>query len=182
MTRLVRSALLLLAVGCPASPGPPGIWLDVPFVRQEKEGCGAATISMVIQYWNRDHDPSLAARADPHSIQQALYSRQAHGIFASAMEHYFEEAGFRAFAFRGNWDDLKSHLRKGRPLIACLKGAGRSESRHYVVVAGLDWERNVVFVNDPARRKLVRLDRKSFERSWGAADNWTLLAVPKPQE
>ena len=31
----------------------PGVWLDVPFVRQEKNGCGAASIAMVMQYWQR---------------------------------------------------------------------------------------------------------------------------------
>ena len=28
-----------------------GVWLDVPFVKQEKDGCGAASIAMVMQYW-----------------------------------------------------------------------------------------------------------------------------------
>jgi len=29
------------------------VWLDVPFVKQEKNGCGAASIAMVMQYWQR---------------------------------------------------------------------------------------------------------------------------------
>ena len=29
-----------------------GIWLDVPFVPQEKNGCGAAVIAMVMDYWS----------------------------------------------------------------------------------------------------------------------------------
>jgi predicted double-glycine peptidase len=157
----------------------PGIWLDVPFVRQKKDGCGAASISMVIQYWNKQGDPALAARADPPAIQDALYSRDAHGIFASGMERYFEESGFRTYAFKGDWADLKRHLSKGRPLIVCLKEAGRGGPLHYVVVAGLDWQENVAFLNDPARRKLLRVDRASFEKSWRAAGNWTLLALPE---
>src|ERR1043165_5812507 len=36
-----------LALGTPAS----GVWLDVPFIKQEKDGCGAASIAMVMQYW-----------------------------------------------------------------------------------------------------------------------------------
>jgi ABC-type bacteriocin/lantibiotic exporter with double-glycine peptidase domain len=158
---------------------PDAIWLDVPFVRQEKDGCGAASISMVMQYWNRDKDEQLSARADPRVIQRALFSKEAKGIFASAVQRYFEEAGFRAFAFKGEWIDLKNHLLQGRPLVVCLKG---KDTLHYVVVAGLDWQQNLVFVNDPARRKLLRLDRSSFEKSWSAARNWTLLALPKQPE
>ena len=30
-----------------------GVWLDVPFVKQEKNGCGAASIAMVMQFWQR---------------------------------------------------------------------------------------------------------------------------------
>ena len=158
--------------------GPPGVWLDVPFVRQENEGCGAASISMVMKYWEKDRSSALSAKADPRLIQESLYSKEARGIFASAIEQYFREAGFRTFAFRGEWQDLKGHLSKGRPLIVSLKGSGRSDPLHYVVVAGLDWQQDFVFVNDPARRKLLRLDRSSFEKSWSAAGNWTLLAVP----
>jgi len=35
-------------------------------------------------------------------------------------------------------------------------------------------------VNDPARRKLIKVDRQSFEKEWAAAQYWTLLAVPQP--
>jgi len=35
-----------------------------------------------------------------------------------------------------------------------------------------------VFVNDPARGKLLRIERAEFEKEWQAAKNWMLLAVP----
>ena len=50
---------------------------------------------------------------------------------------------------------------------------------HYVVVAGLDWRQDLVMVNDPARRKLLKIDRATFERDWEIADRWTLLALPR---
>ncbi len=184
MTRMLARVsvffVALLSLG--GTTRPDAIWLDVPFVKQEKDGCGAASISMVMQYWSREKDPRLSARSDPRVIQQALFSKEAKGIFASAMERYFEEAGFRAFAFKGAWKDLKNHLLQGRPLIVCLRGSGPRDALHYVVVAGLDGQQNFIFVNDPGRRKLFRLDRLSFERSWSAAGNWTLLALPQQHE
>jgi ABC-type bacteriocin/lantibiotic exporter with double-glycine peptidase domain len=155
------------------------ICLDVPFVKQEKDGCGAASIAMVMQYWQRQQGIAAPAGADAAQIQAALYSHDAHGIYASAMERYFQQNGYRTFAFRGNWNDLQHHLAKGRPLIVALQ-PGSGLPLHYVVLAGLDSEHNAVLVNDPAQRKLLKEDRTAFMRKWNAASKWTLLAVPQP--
>lgn len=157
-----------------------GVWLDVPFVKQEKDGCGAASIAMVMQYWSRQQaKPELGA--DAGEIQRLLYSREGHGIYASDLEHYFQEHGFQTFAFPGEWDDLKQHLEKGRPLIVALKSSHRNPEPHYVVVAGLDWGRNLVLLNDPAQRKLLKEERSKFEKQWSAVGKWTLLALPLQQ-
>ena len=157
-----------------------GIWLDVPFVPQEKDGCGAASIAMVMQYWQRQQPESDIAVADPAVIQRGLYSRKAHGIYASDLERYFHEHSFTTYSFRGTWDDLRQHLEKGRPLIVALKPLPAEPSLHYVVVVGLDWSQNVVQVNDGAQRKLLKEDRDNFEKKWNAGGRWTLLALPQP--
>jgi uncharacterized protein YvpB len=156
-----------------------GVWLDVPFINQEKDGCGAASIAMVMQYWQKQQPESNIATADPVAIQHALYSSKAHGIYASDLERYFHEHAFTTFAFHGNWDDLRQHLEKGRPLIVALKPLPAEAALHYVVVVGLDWRQNVVQVNDAAQRKLLKEDRNSFEKEWNAAGHWTLLALPQ---
>ena len=174
-----RVVALLWLGGLLAAGGPPGIWLDVPFIKQEKDGCGAASVAMVMQYWQRQQliPGASGSAADVKQIRRALYSDEAHGIYSSAVQRYFQLHNFRSFAFTGNWSDLRQHLEKGRPLIVALK-PGSGSSLHYVVVAGLDWERQLVLVNDPAERKLVKRERTEFERQWKEAGNWTLLAVP----
>ncbi len=153
----------------------PGVWLDVPFVKQEKDGCGAASIAMVIQYWQAQQGQEANQTSDAIQIQRALYSPKAHGIYASDMERYFQENGFRTFTIRGEWEDLKQHLDKGRPLIVALKPA--AGALHYVVVTG--FAADTVTVNDPAQRKLLQQERPIFEREWSAAERWTLLALPQ---
>lgn len=150
-----------------------GVWLDVPYVHQGTNGCGAAVLSMVMQYWAGHGAPLSAADVDVERIQRALYSPKARGIFASELVSYLESRGFRTFTFKAEWGDLESHLSKGRPLIVCLK---EPSSLHYVVVAGIEPENNLILLNDPARRKLTKVDRKDFESAW--KDHWTLLAVP----
>jgi ABC-type bacteriocin/lantibiotic exporter with double-glycine peptidase domain len=157
----------------------PGVWLDVPFIRQEKDGCGAASIAMVMQYWRLQQHKQADAAADAVTIQRSLYSKKDHGIHASDLEHYFQQNGFQTFAFAGKWGDLKQHLEKGRPLIAALKPSALETSFHYVVVVGVDPAQDVVYVNDAAQRKLLKQDRASFEKQWSAVGYWTLLALPK---
>jgi predicted double-glycine peptidase len=157
----------------------PALWLDVPFVRQAKDGCGSASVAMVMEYWSGQQNQAAGLDADAGRIQQALYSRAARGIYASDLERYFQDHGFLTFAFAGEWADLKQHLEKGRPLIVALRPR-TGAALHYVVVAGLGEDPRLVLVNDPAERKLLKRDWPSFEREWRAAGQWTLLALPQP--
>lgn len=170
--------IVLSAAGLLWASADANVWLDVPFVKQEKNGCGAASIAMIMQYWQRQQKtvPSGAENAD--HIQQVLYSKPAHGIYASDLEQYLAQHGFRTFAFRGEWSDLQSNIAKGRPLIVALQ-PGQDDPLHFVVIAGVEPDAALVLMNDPAQRKLLKQDRSDFEKQWKAAGNWTLLAVPK---
>jgi predicted double-glycine peptidase len=155
------------------------MWLDVPFVKQSKDGCGASAIAMVMQYWNRQQSIQPGESSDPDHILQILFSNHAHGVYASKMKQYFDANGFRAFTFKGEWTDLNEHIAKGRPLIVALKPSRLAAALHYVVVVGVDPAGDIVIVNDPAQRKLLKQGRTSFEREWNATGQWTLLAVPQ---
>ena len=170
--------LALLCVSLLSATGPPGLWLDVPFVKQEKNGCGAASVAMVMQYWLRQAGRRAGDSADAAHIQSALYSHQAKGIYSSAIERYFREQNFRTFRLHGTWSDLQQHLEKGRPMIVMLRPE-HQVPLHYAVVTGVEPLEGMVLLNDPAERKLQKLDRATFEKSWNAAGNWTLLALPQ---
>lgn len=157
----------------------PGSWIDVPFIKQEKDGCGAASIAMVMQYWEKHKARPADTNSDAATIQRTLYSSKEHGIRASDMERYFQQHGFQTFVFAGKWEDLKQHVEKGRPLIVALKPSALETSLHYVVVVGIDPEQDIVLLNDAAQRKLLKQERASFEKQWSAVGRWTLLALPK---
>jgi len=177
---LVRIAVVVVCLcGFVLAAHPAGVWLDVPFVKQEKNGCGAASIAMVMQFWQRQQGLPPAS-SDAAQIQRTLYSSSAHGIYASDLERYLDKSGFRTFAFAGTGEDLRQHLEKGRPLIVALQPTGRVPL-HYVVVTGLDTEQNLILLNDPAERKLRKQEMASFEKEWSNAGHWTLLAVPRSE-
>jgi ABC-type bacteriocin/lantibiotic exporter with double-glycine peptidase domain len=175
---LLTAVVCACAVVCMAAPT--AIWLDVPFVKQDENGCGAASIAMVMQFWQRRQGLSPNADSDVRRIQRSLYSAKAHGIYASDLERYFGQRGYRVYAFEGGAADLQQHLAKGRPLIVTLKPEGGG-TLHYVVVAGFDGEHNLVLLNDPAERKLLKREIGNFEKEWKGAGHWTLLAVPQAE-
>src|SRR5262245_15318138 len=133
------------------------LWIDLPFIHQDKNGCGSASIWMVMEYWKP------IATASIEDIQQQLYSKEAGGIYTRDMVRYLEAHGYRVFTFRGEWSDLEHYIVKGRPLIVCLERNSRGVPLHYVVVAGVDTVQNLVLLNDPAQRKLLSMSRVDFE-------------------
>jgi ABC-type bacteriocin/lantibiotic exporter with double-glycine peptidase domain len=179
-TSFALLAIALLSAALTLAADTAGNWMDIPFVAQSKDGCGSAVISMVMRYWAKQPEQRGQAQfdSDPQKIQQLLFVPAEKGIPASAMLNYFQQNGYRTFAFRGEWSDLRRHISQGRPLIVSLKTSGPRGPLHYAVVAGVDWERNYVFLNDPARGKMLRISREGFLQEWSPANNWTLLAVP----
>jgi predicted double-glycine peptidase len=163
-----------------AAKGASGLWLDVPYIHQEKDGCGSASLAMIMRYWRGKNFSIAEERADPSRIQRELYAAKPRGIYSSDMERYLRESGFEVFVFRGDFSDVRSHLLKGRPLIAGLKP--KAAPRHYVVVVGIEPGDAGVLLNDPERGKLLRVERAEFIRAWQGTGNWTLLAVPHHPE
>jgi ABC-type bacteriocin/lantibiotic exporter with double-glycine peptidase domain len=153
------------------------MWIDVPFVSQPREGCGAASLSMLMQYWAGKQQLPNSPDSDVALIQHQLYSKTERGIPAEQMGKYLRQHGFKAFAFPGNWSDLEAQIAKGRPLIVAIRPEGQSEL-HYVVIDGVDTAKGLITMNDPAVRKLLTEERGQFEKEWSATHNWTLLAVP----
>jgi len=142
--------------------------LDVPFVPQRKDTCGAACLAMVMRYWSVPvtHDEIAAELLEP-----ALG-----GILGSRLERFARDRGFTAVAYEGDLDQARRYVAKGRPLIVALR-AGR-DRYHNVVVVGFDASRNAVLVHDPAQGARRRMVVRDFERRWAAAGHWTLLVLP----
>lgn len=181
MALSARILIALLLVPVVTTGAGSGVWLDVPYVRQSKEGCGSAALAMVLQYWSEKGAAISTDRTDAEKIQQELYSKESHGIRAEAMDRYLRDSGFSSIQFRGEWNDLENDLGKGRPLIAAIR-PGPKASLHYVVVVGVDRTQDAVLLNDSERGKLIRTERPEFEKEWQRTGNWTLLALPKSSE
>jgi ABC-type bacteriocin/lantibiotic exporter with double-glycine peptidase domain len=141
--------------------------LDVPFVPQEKDTCAAASLAMVLAYWD--------APVSPDEIAAAVVQPELHGALGSRLGAFARERGFTAIAYTGDARQLREMLAKGRPLIVAWKMAHRRF--HNVVVVGVDASGNVR-VNDPAVGARRTVSAADFEKRWAGTGRWTLLVQP----
>jgi ABC-type bacteriocin/lantibiotic exporter with double-glycine peptidase domain len=140
--------------------------LDVPFVPQVEDTCGAAALTMVLRFWGQDasHD-ALAAE---------LQARELKGVAGSRLAEAARTRGLGANAYRGDARQLREYVEKGRPLIVAWDmGRGRF---HDVVVIGFDGDD--VLVHDPAQGASRKVKERTFEDRWAGAGHWTLLVMP----
>ena len=141
--------------------------LDVPFVAQQKDTCAAASLAMILRYWD--------APVSHDEIKAALVEPELHGALGSQLAAFARERGFTAIAYAGDPRQLHAMVAKGRPLIVAWKMAhGRF---HNVVVVGMDDAGNA-WVNDPAAGANRPVLAADFEKRWLGAGHWTLLVQP----
>jgi tetratricopeptide (TPR) repeat protein len=144
-----------------------GATLDVPYVAQRKDTCGAAALAMVLRYWQDD--------ASHDDIARTLLTPELHGIAGSRLAEFARGRGMEAVAYRGDMAHLRDFVGKGRPLIvAWHMGRGRF---HDVVVVGFDDARRAVIVHDPAQGPGRAVRERTFEKRWSGAGYWTLLVA-----
>jgi ABC-type bacteriocin/lantibiotic exporter with double-glycine peptidase domain len=147
--------------------------ITVPFHRQQKNGCGPASVEMLESYWSAQQPEIVPATRT--TLRTRLTASQDQGALLSDMRDYLISNGYHAFTFQASSADLKEQLSKGRVPIVALK-SNRKSDLHYVVVTGID--EHQMWLNDPAKRKPGHVDRAKFLDSWIRAGGWMLLAVP----
>jgi ABC-type bacteriocin/lantibiotic exporter with double-glycine peptidase domain len=143
--------------------------IAVPFVPQQKDTCGAASLAMVLRFWGvaADHDELAAAAAEAGQ----------RGASGARLAELARARGLFALAYEGDLRQLEESLEKGRPIVVAL-GAGSGRLQHDVVVVGI--EAGHVLLHDPSEGRDRRVRTREFERRWSATGHWSLLVLPRP--
>ena len=171
-------AVLLPAPGCASGPTRPQLLsasatvLPTPLVAQDElHECGLAALASLCGYYQV---------AIPSVQRQDLVrlAAEREGLSGAELRATLEDMGFEAFVFEGTFDcsptGVLNHLAQGRPLLVMTAD---DDVHHYSLLIGHDPELGNVVLLDP-RRGRVLLPDETFERLWGAARHFTLLAVP----
>lgn len=169
---------LVAAVACAAAAWAPAVQaqsgtgavrlLDVPYLAQTESLCGGAAAAMVMRFWG-------ATDVYPETFG-SLVDHRAGGIHGKDLVDALHAKGWQATAVKGDVATVRSHLDKGRPIVALIQD--RPNTFHYVVLVA--WRAGRVVLHDPARAPFRVVAERTFLRAWAASGNWTMLALPPP--
>ena len=175
VVRSLLAVLVSIAVSSPAVIAqdggheslPPGATvLDVPYLPQDELLCGGAAAAMVLRYWGMEN--VLPTDFSP-LVSPALGGMRARDLAAN-----LTDLGWDPILFTGRFDEIRRHIRLGRPVITLIEVAGGRF--HYVVVTGEADGRLVI--HDPAISPFRLMSRDDLEQAWKRTGSLSLLVLP----
>ena len=146
---------------------------QVPFYAQGRGvTCLKASVLSVMRYWDGAENQAedwLALEDRLEDNLSALYALSE--AFPELSIHYF------------NWDleQIEEALKSGCPPVVLIADQDPDLS-HSVTVVGIDYQRDVIIVNDPSIHKLHKLPRADFQEYWKRGRNGVFLVLPKQRE
>ena len=147
-----------------------GIIINAPFVKQKKDFCGPAALSSLFSFWQRP--------VSQDKIAEAIFRPELFGVLNIDLEKYAREQGFWAKGYEADFEDLKSQLLEGVPVIVMQKlHPFILDRRHYTVVIGFSDRHKAVIEHTGSKQSVVRPYR-GFKQNWYAAGGWMLEVMP----
>jgi len=157
--------ILLLSLVLAWGAGASGVIPDVPFVKQDTQYCGPASLASVLSYYG---DP-----LDQKTIGKAVYSPKLQGALISDLENYSRARGFQTKIGRGRPSDLREYLSEGKPVIVLVDlGFWVMSKPHYLVVYGYN-EQGFLAHNGFQASQLYLYEE--FDKLWEKAGRSFLL-------
>lgn len=157
--------LLLLAVVLALDVGASHMIRDVPFVMQDSQYCGPASLSSVLSYYG---DP-----VDQKAIGKAVYSPKLKGVLITDLENYGKERGFQTKIGRGGNAGIRKFLSEDKPVIVLVDlGFWVISKPHYLVVYGYN-EQGFIAHNGFKASQLYLYEE--FDKIWERAGKNFLL-------
>lgn len=149
---------------------PRRVSLEVPFVPQDDELCGPATLAMLLRAAGLD--------ADLETLTQQVYLPGRAGSLQIEMLAATRRHGALAFTTPPRLDALCAELAAGVPAGLLLNLALPAFPRwHYVVLAGYDLDAGSVLLHS-GRQGAQSWPLATLEHTWVRAGAWGLLALP----
>lgn len=129
---------------------------SVPFVKQDTQYCGPASLSTVLSYYG---DP-----VDQHAIGHAVYMKKINGTLITDLQNFAGSRGFKTKIGQGSIQDLKSLILQNRPVIVLVDfGFWVMSTSHYLVIYGFNGEGFIAHDGFEAS-KIFRYEK--FQKIW----------------
>jgi predicted double-glycine peptidase len=158
--RIIATLLILLASNALA------LEIEgVPFIRQDSQFCGPASLASVMTFYG--------VHEDQKKIGAAVYSEKLQGALITDLERYARQEGFETKSGQGTVEGLKTEMDRGRPVIVLVDlGFWVVSKPHYLVVIGYDDDG---FTAHDGYTPANRYPYARFSEIWGKMGNAYLL-------
>jgi len=126
--RIIATLLILLASNALA------LEIEgVPFIRQDSQFCGPASLASVMAFHGVPEDQK--------TIGAKVYSEKLQGALITDLERYARQKGFETKSGQGTVEELKAEMDRRRPVMVLVDlGFWVVSKPHYLVVIGYDDE------------------------------------------
>jgi len=147
--------------------------LDVPKVKQLKNHCGPASLSIVFAYYGLSMDQKKIAEEItdiyPTYKKNPIIKR---GTDASHIVGYSRKKGFVAYRReKATIDDLIILIDKDIPPIVNTDYITERDAGHFSVITGYDLKKRKVYFNDPYNLRRSNFTFLLFETLWKAKES-----------
>lgn len=147
----------------------PHLIKNVPFFPQEAYQCGPASLAGVLNFWG--------IRVSPEEIAADIYSKSARGTLNLDLILYAQKKGLIANQYRGSWEDIKTKIDSGHPLIVMVDyGMWMVQQNHFMVVVG--YQEGEIIANS-GKDHLTPISMNDFLKTWKRTKLWTLWITPQ---
>jgi tetratricopeptide (TPR) repeat protein len=129
-----------------------------------------------MEYWGMEN-------INFNELVELMFSKAMKGTSNSSMVYFAQQYGLNAYSFAGNIKLLEKILLLRIPVIVLQDLKKGIKLGHFRIVTGLDVEKNLVWVKDPARKGIQKMKYRKFLSLWerGTSINnncWALIVIP----
>jgi uncharacterized protein YvpB len=189
---------------------PLALILDVPLYRQEHSlSCESSAAAMAVNFWGlsvRESDilHALPRHENPHlgfrgNVDGPYGGLSDYGVYAEPIRQVLVRFGLDVEHLNGGSDEIKQHIREGRPVIAWVTYRLQAQSPRQVVLANpssqdgartvtmvpyehavvvVGYNRDGLWVNDPYAGTRDFYSESDFGRSFAYLGNMALVVGP----
>jgi tetratricopeptide (TPR) repeat protein len=112
------------------------------------------------------------------------FSKTIRGTSNSSMIFFPEQYGLRAFSFTGDFKLLQKLLSNKIPVIVLQDFKKGFKLGHFRVVIGMELEKKLILVKDPAKKKIQKMKWDKFQALWERGNSinnnrWAMIVIPE---
>ncbi|MCK5708051.1 MAG: C39 family peptidase [Candidatus Aureabacteria bacterium] len=175
LTKLIRLFILTSIYFLPINLVADSKILEIPFIKQNKNYCGPASLAIVFNYYDKE--------ISQEEIAKYIYNPELKGTLSIDLLLFVRKHNFTSEIYKSNIQDLKQKINQNNPVIVLTKGNPVKnfsifKNYHFFVIYGYNDDKQVFYCHSGSE-KSAELKYKKLEKPWKETGNCAFLIYPE---